>query len=350
MRTFSYSSSPSGLLDDRLLSLVASIHEHKGRQDLFIEAKADSLEALCEIAKIQSTGASNRIEGICTADDRLAQLVNEKVAPHNRDEQEIAGYRDVLSLIHESYDTIPLNPSVILQLHKMLYRYSGYTFGGHWKDTDNAIAEIDQQGNATIRFQPLPAIVAPEAVERICGAYNAALSEQAIDPLILIAMFVFDFVCIHPFNDGNGRMSRLLTLLLLYKSGYIVGRYISLEHQIEQSKNTYYEALQQSSVGWAEGSNDYRPFVSYLLGCIQLSYREFEDRVDGITINKASKARRVEMAIQRHPGPISRAEIHGLCPDVSDITIKRSLSALVKEGKIEMLGAGKKTAYRWVEA
>ena len=348
MRTFSYASSPAGLLDDRLLSLVASIHEHKGRQDLFIEAKADSLEALCEIAKIQSTGASNRIEGICTTDDRLAQLMHERVAPHNRDEQEIAGYRDVLSLIHENYDAIPLTPPVILQLHKMLYRYSGYTFGGHWKDTDNAIAEIDQQGNATIRFRPLPAIVTPEAIGRICNAYDEALSKQSIDPLILIAMFTFDFVFIHPFTDGNGRMSRLLTLLLLYKNGFIVGRYVSLEHLIEQSKDTYYDALRQSSLGWTEGFNDYRPFVSYLLGCIRLSYREFEDRVDGIAINKTSKARRIEMVIQRKGRPLSRAEIHNLCPDISDITIKRSLSALVKEGKIEMLGAGKNTTYRWL--
>jgi len=348
MRRFDYSSSPNGLLDDQILSLIASIYEHKGRQDLYIQAKADSLEALCTIAKIQSTESSNSIEGIRTDASRLKALITSSVSPRDRDEQEIAGYRDVLSLIHESYDAIPVSPSVILQLHKMMYRYSGYSYGGHWKDTDNVIAEIDANGHAHTRFTPLPAISTPRAVQQLCAAYNEAITNHSVDPLVLMSMFVFDFVSIHPFNDGNGRMSRLLTLLLLYKSGFIVGKYISLEQVIERSKETYYEALQLSSSGWLSGTNDYKPFVSYMLGCIRLAYTLFEERVEGIVTPTESKSHRIERAIKRSPAPISKQEILSLCPDISEITVKRTLSSLLQSGKIEKLGSGRSTTYRWL--
>ena len=229
---------------------MAKIHEYKGEQALFIEAKADTLTKLVEIAKIQSTEASNKIEGIYTSDERLKKLVQDKTTPHTRNEQEIAGYRDVLATIHESFDYIPPKSSLILQLHRDLYKFSGASYGGNYKTVDNVIAETDTQGNKSVRFQPLPAWETPEAMDDLCQAYEEAVGQGEMDPLLLISMFVLDFLCIHPFNDGNGRMSRLLTLLLLYRAGYIVGKYISIEKLIEESKETYYEALQQSSQKW----------------------------------------------------------------------------------------------------
>lgn len=261
MREYHYNQFYPQLLQPDIVALLTRIHEFKGEQALFIEAKADTLTKLVEIAKIQSTEASNKIEGIYTSDERLKKLVQDKTTPRTRNEQEIAGYRDVLATIHESFDYIPPKPSMILQLHRDLYKFSGMSYGGNYKTADNVIAETDAQGNKTIRFQPVPAWETPEAVEALCRAYEEAVGTGEMDPLLLIPMFVLDFLCIHPFNDGNGRMSRLLTLLLLYRAGYIVGKYISIEKLIEESKETYYEALQQSSLNWHEDANDYAPFV-----------------------------------------------------------------------------------------
>lgn len=236
MRPFDYAAVYPSLLTPELVAMLGQIHECKGEQKLFIEAKADTLSELLEISKIQSTEASNRIEGIFTSDERLTQLVREKVRPKNRSEQEIAGYRDVLTTIYESHDYIPLKPSLLLQLHKNLYRFSGTTAGGTYKSADNVIQETDAQGNRFVRFQPVAAWETPEAVERACRAYGDAIQEDGHDPLLLIPVFILDFLCIYPFNDGNGRMSRLLTLLLLYRAGYIVGKYISLEKLIEDTK------------------------------------------------------------------------------------------------------------------
>ena len=240
---------------------------------MFIEAKKDVLAELLEIAKIQSAEASNRIEGIITTDDRLKKIVRDKTMPKNRSEREIAGYRDVLSTIHDSYDYIPARPGMILQLHRDLYKYSGSVIGGNFKNSDNIIAEELPDGTKCVRFQPVPSWETAEAMTMLCDALNEALGTEEMDPLILIPIFVLDFLCIHPFNDGNGRMSRLLTLLLLYRSGYIVGKYISIEKIIADGKDTYYEALQQSSDNWHEGTNDYLPFVRYMLGIIVAAYR-----------------------------------------------------------------------------
>lgn len=348
MRTFVYKEVPNELLSSRMMNMVGLLHEHKGRQELYVEQEADKLEALCEVAKIQSTDASNRIEGIFTTDGRLKALMSEGAAPRTRAEQEIAGYRDVLALIHESYDAIDVTPNVILQLHKMLYRHTSYSFGGHWKDSDNAIVEVDEQGRQRVRFKPLPARAVPDAMEELCQAYNRAIATQDIDPLILAALFTFDFICIHPFNDGNGRMSRLLTLLLLYRSGYLVGKYISIEREIERSKETYYEVLQACSPGWDMGENTYAPFVEYLLGCFLGAYRMFEERVKGIVRTKMSMPERLEAVLQESLAPLSRSELSAACPDISDVTVARTLSQLLHAGKIEKLGAGRATKYRWV--
>ena len=236
MRNYSYKDKWQKLLTPEIVSLLTKIHEYKGEQTLFIEAYADQLTELLEVAKIQSVDASNRIEGIYTSDERLKKIVLDKTTPKTRNEFEIAGYRDVLNTIHDSYEHIPIKPSIILQLHRDLYKFSGQESGGKYKISDNIIAEVDSAGNENVRFQPVPAWETAESVERLCSAHAEALDENIVDPLLIIPMFVLDFLCIHPFNDGNGRMSRLLTLLLLYRAGYIVGKYISIEKLIEISK------------------------------------------------------------------------------------------------------------------
>lgn len=347
MRSYDFSKNHINLLTPEIVTLLTQIHEFKGEQALFIEAKPDVLTRLVEIAKIQSTEASNRIEGIYTSNERLKKIVNDKTTPRSRDEQEIAGYRDVLSTIHESYDYIPPKPSIILQLHRDLYKFSGKTSGGKFKNVNNVIAEEDSEGNKRIRFQPVEAWETPDAIEQLCTAYEDAICRQDIDPLLAIPMFVLDFLCIHPFNDGNGRMSRLLTLLLLYRSGYIVGKYISIEKLIEQSKETYYETLEQSSLNWHEGINDYAPFVRYMLGVLVAAYRDFSSRVEVLAVSSLSKPERIEKIIRDTLGKITKTEIQQKCPDIGQATIQRTLNDLHKSNKIIKLSGGRYTAYTW---
>ena len=346
MRNYDLQNKWQKLLTPDIVALLTQIHEFKGEQNLFIEAHSDTLTQLVEIAKIQSTEASNKIEGIYTSDERLKKIVLDKTTPRTRNEQEIAGYRDVLATIHESYEYIPLRPSMILQLHRDLYKFSGMSIGGSYKTADNVIAETDAQGNRFIRFQPVPAWETAEAMEMACQAYDQAVQSGA-NPLLIIPMFILDFLCIHPFNDGNGRMARLLTLLLLYRSGYIVGKYISLEKVIEQSKETYYETLQQSSFGWHENENDYAPFVRYLLGTIVAAYRDFSDRVQFLTTKGLSKPDRIRELIKTTLGKITKTEIMEKCPDISQATVQRTLIELQKRGEILKLSGGRYTAYIW---
>ena len=346
MRNYDLQNKWQKLLTPDIVALLTQIHEFKGEQNLFIEAHSDTLTQLVEIAKIQSTEASNKIEGIYTSDERLKKIVLDKTTPRTRNEQEIAGYRDVLATIHESYEYIPLRPSMILQLHRDLYKFSGMSIGGSYKNADNVIAETDAQGNRFIRFQPVSAWETAEAMEMACQAYDQAVQSGA-NPLLIIPMFILDFLCIHPFNDGNGRMARLLTLLLLYRSGYIVGKYISLEKVIEQSKETYYETLQQSSFGWHENENDYAPFVRYLLGTIVAVYRDFSDRVQFLTTKGLSKPDRIRELIKTTLGKITKTEIMEKCPDISQATVQRTLIDLQKQGEILKLSGGRYTAYIW---
>ncbi|MDO4807428.1 MAG: Fic family protein [Coriobacteriales bacterium] len=348
MHTFDYSHLPQELLTVDIMNMVSTIHEHKGRQDLFVNQRPNELALLCEVAKIQSTAASNRIEGIVTSNSRLTEIMQEKVAPRNRNEAELAGYRDVLSLIHESHDTIPITPNYILQLHKILYAQGNESIGGRWKDVDNSIVEIDASGNRFERFRPLPAIAVPDAMEQLCQSYRQARTTGNIDSLILTSLFVFDFLCIHPFNDGNGRMSRLLTLLLLYQNGYVVGKYVSVEHEIERSKETYYEALQASSTGWDRQENTYLPFVSYYLWCIGHTFDVFEERITGIITNKVPKQKRIEQVLEGSIRNLSKRDILTQCPYISETTVERTLSALLKDGKIQKVGGGRSTRYRWI--
>lgn len=347
MREINYTNRWGDMLTPEIVSMLTKIHEFKGEQNLFIEAHADQLTELMEIAKIQSTEASNKIEGIYTSDERLKKLVMDKTTPKSRAEQEIAGYRDVLNTIHENYDYVQPKPGIILQLHRDLYRFMGPDAGGKFKITDNIIAEVDSSGNRRVRFQPVPAWETPVAIENLCKAFDETLQNEMIDPLIVIPMFVLDFLCIHPFSDGNGRMSRLLTLLLLYRSGYIVGKYISIEKLIETTKETYYEALQASSVGWHEDENDYIPFIKYMLGVVVASYREFSSRVKLITTAGLSKSDRIGEIIKQTVGTITKAEIMKKCPDISQITIQRALIDLQEQEKIIKIGGGRYTRYTW---
>lgn len=346
MRNYDLQNKWQQLLTPDIVALLTQIHEFKGEQNLFIEANSDTLTQLVEIAKIQSTEASNKIEGIYTSDERLKKIVLDKTTPRTRNEQEIAGYRDVLATIHESYEYIPLRPPMILQLHRDLYKFSGMAIGGNYKNSDNVIAETDAEGNRFVRFQPVPAWETAEAIDMACQAYDQAVQAGA-DPLLMIPMFVLDFLCIHPFNDGNGRMSRLLTLLLLYRSGYIVGKYISIEKVIEQSKETYYETLQQSSAGWHENENNYAPFVRYLLGTIVAAYREFSSRVQLLVTSGMSKPDRIRELIKNTLGKITKTEIMEKFPDISQATVQRTLIELQKNNEIIKLSGGRYTAYIW---
>lgn len=335
------------LFTKNIVGLLTRIHEYKGEQSLFIEAYPDALSDLMEVARIQSTDASNKIEGIYTSDERLKRLVMDKTMPRTRNEEEIAGYRDVLNTIHENFEHIPIKPSIILQFHRDLYKFNGQIQGGVYKNSDNTIAEIDSSGNKKIRFNPVPAWETAESVEALCNAYAEMVAKDNVDPLLVIPVFILDFLSIHPFSDGNGRLSRLLTLLLLYKCGYIVGKYVSIEKKIEQTKETYYEALQLSSQNWHEENNDYRPFVEYMLGIILSAYSDFSERVNVLITRNLSKPDRIREVIKGKIGNITKADIIMQCPDISKTTIERTLSELQKTNEIIKIGGGRYTSYVW---
>ncbi|MEG1292176.1 MAG: Fic family protein [Lachnospiraceae bacterium] len=347
MRNYNYQEKWKKLLTPQVVRYLTTIHEYKGEQRLIANRHADVLTDLIEVAKIQSTESSNKMEGIYTSDERLKKLVLNKTMPRSRNEREIAGYRDVLNTIHENYEHIPIKDTFILQLHRDLYKFENAGVGGFFKSVDNVIEEEDSLGNKSVRFNPVPAWETLESVKELCEKYNDALNHSEADPLILIPMFVLDFLCIHPFQDGNGRMSRLLTLLLLYKSDYIVGRYISMEKLIEVSKDNYYETLQESSKKWHEEENDYEPFVTYMLGVITAAYREFFDRTKLIEEKKIAKPNRVEEEIKNTIGTITKSEIMERVPGVSQTTIQRTLTELTKQNKIKKIGNGRYTKYTW---
>ena len=347
MRAFAYKTEYQKLLTPEIVSYLTQIHEQKGKQSRFSDAQQEVLDELLEIAKIQSTEASNRIEGIITTDDRLKLIVRNKTTPRSRSEREIAGYRDVLATIHENYAYIPLRPGMILQLHRDLYKFGGLSIGGSFKSADNVIAETLPDGTKKLRFQPVPAWETPEAMDALCSAINEAINDPELDDLLLIPMFILDFLCIHPFNDGNGRMSRLLTLLLLYRTGYQIGKYISIEKLIADSKESYYEALQESSENWHEGENDYLPFARYLLGVFIAAYRQFEERAEVMLEAGNSSLSRIRRLIRGTTGRITKAELLEQCPEFSQITVQRALKALLDSGDILKISGGRYTSYTW---
>lgn len=347
MRKYDYRSGYDRLLTPQIVNLLSRIHEYKGEQRSLIGAKANMLTQLLEIARIQSTDAFNRIEGIDTRKDRLKKIVMDKTMPRTRGECEIAGYRDVLMTIREDHDYFPPRASIFLQLHRDLYRFSDTNTGGKYREADPAAVGKDGFGNKEVCFEPVPAREAAASLNAACAALEDALNEPALDPLLLIPMFILDFLCIHPFDNGNGRMSRLLTLLLLFRSGYMVGKYISIEKEIEHSRETYYETLRRSSFNWHEAQNDYLPFVTYMLGVLANACREFSDRVQALTTGHLSKPERVEAIIQEHTGKITKAELRQKCPDIAQITIQRALADLMGHEKIQKIGSGRYTSYIW---
>ena len=344
MRAFNYSAIKNQKWDSEILGLIAAIYKEAGKQELYLKQRPEKLEKLVEIAKIQSTEASNAIEGIVTTNTRIRQLVEEKTTPKNRDEQEIAGYRDVLGLIHESFDVIPITQNYILQLHKILYSHMNNPMAGKTKNVQNYISATHPDGHVEILFTPLPPYETPEALDRICAEYNRVTGNMEIEPLIVIPVFIHDFLCIHPFNDGNGRMSRLLTTLLLYRSGFYVGKYISLEAKIAKNKDLYYDALGQAQIDWHEGKEDAVPFIKYLLGTILAAYKDFEDRF-ALVETKLSALETVRRAALNKIGRFTKQDIRELCPSLSVSSIEGALRKLVVSGELKREGSGKNTCY-----
>ncbi len=344
MRNFNYSAIREQKWDSEVLGLIAAIYREAGKQELYLKQRPEDLERLVEIAKIQSTEASNAIEGIVTTNTRIRQLVEEKTMPKNRNEQEIAGYRDVLSIIHDSYDAIPITRNYILQLHKMLYSHMNNPIAGRTKTVQNYISATYPDGHVETLFTPLAPYETPEALDRICEEYNRVIGNMELEPLIAIPVFIHDFLCIHPFNDGNGRMSRLLTTLLLYRNGFYVSRYISLEAKIAKSKDLYYDALAASQVGWHEGREDVLPFIKYILGTILAAYKDFQDRA-ALVEEKMPALEMVRKASMNKIGRFNKQDIRELCPTLSDSSIEGAFRKLIACGELKKEGSGKNTCY-----
>ena len=344
MRKFNYKEIENKKWDNEIVSYVARLHEYKAKQEIFLQQKPQALEKLVEIAKIQSTESSNEIEGIRTTNTRLQQLLSEKTTPQNRAEEEIAGYKEVLNLIHENYNYIKIDKNHILQLHKVLYQYSAKNIGGNFKSVQNYITIQNSSGESHTLFTPLAPYETPQAVEDICNEFNQALANSNIEPLILIPIFIHDFLCIHPFLDGNGRMSRLLTTLLLYKSGFFVGKYISLENKISKTKNQYYTALEIAQKDWYGGKENAEEFIKYILGIILSAYRDLEERVKIIS-SKDKSYEIVKKATSFIIGKFTKKGVVELCPGISEKTIERVLKTLVEENFISKNGQGKNTFY-----
>lgn len=369
MREFDYRTLAEMKWSSEILSYVAKIHEYKGRQERDLAQRPAMLARLVEIARIQSTESSNRIEGIVTTSKRLAKLVADKTTPHNRDEGEILGYRNVLALIHEHHEDIPLSPNIILQLHRDMLSYTHLSYGGHFKNTPNEIDMTLRDGRRVMLFRPLDPYETPDAVERICASFREAHALELVDDLLLIPCFILDFLCIHPFNDGNGRMSRLLTLLLLYQSGYMVGRYISVEKAIADTKESYYEALRASNQGWHEGGNHPEPFVRYMLSILLKCYRDLDARVEIAAPNEGKLKcyrdidGRVEVAtpkrgkvtayeevrayVAQKIGWFTKKDVLLSCPNLGSSSVEAALKRLTEEQNIQRKGKGRATRYKF---
>lgn len=344
MRVFNYQELKNKKWDSEVLSLIAAIYKYVGKQELYLKQRPEELEKLVEIAKVQSTESSNEIEGIVTTSTRIKQLVEEKTTPRNRDEQEIAGYRDVLNLIHDSFDAIPISQNYILQMHKILYNHMNNPLAGRTKNVQNYISATYPDGTVKTLFTPLEPFETPEALDKICEEYNRVIGNMEVEPLIVIPIFIHDFLCIHPFNDGNGRMSRLLTTLLLYRSGFYVGKYISLESKIAKNKDLYYKALAEAQDGWNDGKEDVVPFIKYLLGTILSVYKDFEERFS-LVENKMSAYDMVKNAISMKIGKFTKQDILELCPTLSISSVELALRKLVEEKEIKREGSGRTIYY-----
>ena len=345
MRKYDYSFLNNGLLPAKLVTLTSNIASLKTMAGVRREEYQAVFTELEAVAKVQSIKSSNAIEGIVTSDERIAAIVNQNSAPLNHNEAEIAGYRDALNAIHLGYDNIDFREKDILRLHEMMMSIAGYEYGGQYKTDDNVILEVDADGNRKVRFRPIPASETKQAMEQLELAYMEAKNDAGINQLLLIPCVILDFLCIHPFRDGNGRMSRLLSLLLLYKNGYDAGKYVSFEEQINHYKAWYYEALKQSSVGWETNENTYFPFIENFLSTLYMCYKELDKRFAVVHGKKITKKARIEATVLNSLTPLSKAEICKILPDVSPTTVEAVLGAMVKNGSISRIGQGRSTRY-----
>lgn len=348
MHRFDYRFLDNGLLPSSLVDVTSGIASLKTLAQFRKQDFAKAFTELERIARIQSVKGSNAIEGIITSDDRIAAIVDGNSAPLNHDEAEIAGYRDALALVHENHETLQFGESDILDLHGVMLGLVDGESAGSYKTEDNVIMEIDAQGRRSIRFEPVSASQTPQAMEQLVLAYRDARDNASINQLLLIPCVILDFLCIHPFKDGNGRMSRLLSLLLLYKNGFDAGKYISFEEQINAHKAHYYEALRQSSSGWSENKNDYFPFMGDFLRTLYRCYQELDRRFATVEDGRATKSGRIEAVVLGSLTPLSKADICQILPDVSPTTVEALLGKMVKEGRIRKIGAGRATRYKRV--
>ncbi len=323
---------------------LGAVMESKGRQELYEKQSPEVLRTLREMAIVESTESSNRIEGVTVEPGRLRPLVLGRARPRDRSEQELVGYRNALNWIHTESGAISITPEAIQRLHAI--GQAGAGDAGQWKARDNEIIEVQADGRRMVRFRPTPAQETAAAIEQLCLGYRHATDQDLLPPLLAVANFVFDFLCIHPFRDGNGRMSRLLTLLLLYHHGFRVGRYVSLERLIEDSKETYYEALKRSSERWHEGEHDLVPWWSYFLGILRSAYREFEERVGAVRAPRGAKTETVRRAILAFPGEFAISDVERACPGVSRDMIRLVLRALQGEKRVVCLGRGRGARWR----
>ena len=339
MKSFEKKFLENSPLTHHLLKVISSIKEYKGKQDLYRHQSPQILNSLKEIAYIQSVESSNRIEGIIAPHKRILELVQKETKPKNRPEEEILGYKYAINLIHQNFKHMPFNSNLVLQLHQEIYRYTPKK-AGFWKTTENLIEEEQSDGSKIIRFAPLASFLVPEGMAILQREYDKHSSNQEIEQLLLIATYIFDFLCIHPFSDGNGRMSRLLSLLLLYKSGFEVGRYISIEKIIEDTKEGYYESLRSSSERWHEGKHNLLPWWEYFCFTILEAYKQFENRLSVVEASKGVKSAGVLAFIRQSYAEFSIHEIQEACPTVGIDMIRKILRQEKEENRIECLGRG----------
>lgn len=345
MRRFDYSFLDNGLLPANLVNITGGIYSLRTAAGMRKAEYAQVFTELEAVAKVQSVKSSNAIEGIVTSDQRIAEIVNRNSAPLNHNEAEIAGYRDALNIVHTEYEHLAFGERDVLRLHETMMSVAGYEFAGQYKTTDNVILEIAPDGTRSVRFRPTPAAETQAAMEQLELAYLDACSNANINQLLLIPCVILDFLCIHPFRDGNGRMSRLLSLLLLYQNGFDAGKYISFEEQINNYKAYYYEALRQSSEGWNTNENDYFPFIQNFLSTLYMCYKELDKRFAVIQGKKVTKTARIEATVLGSLAPISKAEICAIHPDISPTTVEAVLGKMVKSGQIKRIGVSRNSRY-----
>ena len=345
MKKFDYSFLNNGLLPARIVNMTSSIYSLKTMANVRKDKNVKVFTELESVAKIQSVKSSNAIEGIVTSDERIKAIVSGSSAPLNHNEEEIVGYRDALNQVHTNYQYIEFRQEDILRLHEIMLSVTGYEYGGRYKNTDNCIMEIDTFGNRKVRFRPISAIDTPNAMEQLVLAYTQARNDVNINQLLLIPCVILDFLCIHPFSDGNGRMSRLLSLLLLYKNGFDAGKYVSFEEQINKYKDLYYEALRVSSINWHDNTNDYFPFVENFLSMLYMCYKELDKRFAVVNGKRITKSARIEATVLNSLAPLSKSEICAILPDVSPTTVESVLGRMVRNGQVVKIGNARDVKY-----